>query len=75
MDKYIDKLNELLEKELDAEKSGCLKWALTTLENSQGSVADKAKIDVLYSIAQDEKYAAYAQAVNWLIYSLEYFFI
>ena len=75
MDKYIDKLNELLEKNIDADKAAAIKWAISNLENSQGSAAKGSNIDALKAIAEDENYKEYAQALNWAIYSLENFFI
>ena len=75
MNKYIDKLNELLEKNIDADKASAIKWAISNLENSQGSAAKGSNIDALKAIAEDENYKEYAQALNWAIYSLENFFI
>ena len=75
MDKYIDKLNELLEKNIDADKAAAIKWAISNLENSQGSAAKGSNIDALKTIAEDENYKEYAPALNWAIYSLENFFI
>lgn len=75
MDKYIDKLNELLEKNIDADKAAAVKWAISNLENSQGSAAKGSNIDALKAIAEDENYKEYAQVLNWAIYSLENFFI
>ena len=75
MDKYLDKLYELLEKESDTDRKSAIHWAISNLENSQGSAAKGSNIDALKTIAEDENYKEYAQALNWAIYSLENFFI
>ena len=75
MDKYIEKLQELLEKGIDADKASAVKWAISNLENSQGSASNANNIAILKMLAEDENFKEYAVALNWAVYSLEYFFV
>ena len=75
MDKYLDKLYDLLEKESDTDRKSAIHWAISNLENSQSSAAKGNNIDILKTIAVDENCKEYIPALNWAIYSLENFFI